>query len=92
MGVNLIYGINTHVHADHVTGTGELKQRFPNMRSVLSKESTAMADIHIAHGDKIEFGNFELEVRATPGHTNGKFKEFGKMVKLTLDKDIFVNL
>jgi hypothetical protein len=68
----LIYGLNTHVHADHVTGTGELKRRFPNMKSVLSRESGAMADVHISHGDKIEFGNFELEVRATPGHTNGK--------------------
>ena len=71
LGLTLRYGLNTHCHADHVTGTGELKKRVPDMQSVISTASGAQADIHVQAGDKIEFGNRYVEVRATPGHTDG---------------------
>jgi sulfur dioxygenase len=71
LGLNLLYGINTHAHADHITGTYLLKQTFPTMKSIIATKSTAKADIHIDDGDHIEFGSRHLEVRATPGHTNG---------------------
>lgn len=71
LGLNLIYAINTHVHADHVTGTGLIKTKVPGVKSVISKASGAQADIRIEPGDKISFGNLFLEVRATPGHTLG---------------------
>jgi sulfur dioxygenase len=70
LGLNLIYAINTHVHADHVTGTGELKKRITSCKSVIA-EPKAKADVHIKHGDIIKFGNFQLECRSTPGHTDG---------------------
>ncbi|KAK2568353.1 Persulfide dioxygenase ETHE1-like protein [Acropora cervicornis] len=56
LDLNLIYAMNTHVHADHVTGTGILKN-LTNCKSVIAKISGAKADA--------------LEVRSTPGHTNG---------------------
>ena len=34
--------------------------------------SGAIADIHVEPGEKVKFGEHELEIRATPGHTNGK--------------------
>lgn len=71
LGLTLIYAINTHVHADHVTGTGVIKNKVPGVKSIISKASNAKADIFVAHGDKIHFGNLFLEVRATPGHTVG---------------------
>ncbi|XP_014672444.1 PREDICTED: persulfide dioxygenase ETHE1, mitochondrial-like isoform X2 [Priapulus caudatus] len=69
--LNLKYALNTHVHADHVTGTGLLKKTFPQCRSVLSELSGGKADIYVKHGDKVSVGGLNLEVRATPGHTNG---------------------
>ena len=63
--------VNTHVHADHITGSGRLKNFLPNVKSVISQASKAKADIHIKEGDKIQFGNEFLHVLATPGHTNG---------------------
>ena len=37
------------------------------------QESGGLADVYVNHGDFIEFGSgHKLEVRATPGHTNGK--------------------
>lgn len=70
-GLTLKYAVNTHCHADHITGTGELKKRLPSCKSVISGSSGAQADVFIKEGDYIHFGNLSLEVAATPGHTNG---------------------
>lgn len=54
-----------------MTGTGKLKKRLPGVKSVIAAASGAPADVLVNHGDRIAFGNLYLEVRATPGHTNG---------------------
>jgi sulfur dioxygenase len=71
LDLNLVYGVNTHAHADHITGTYLLKQRVPQMKSVIATSSGAKADLHIGEGDKIVFGHRFVSARATPGHTNG---------------------
>nr|CAB3243893.1 persulfide dioxygenase ETHE1, mitochondrial-like [Phallusia mammillata] len=71
LDVKLVYGLNTHVHADHITGTGKLKQALPCCKSVLSDKSGGKADVYLGHMDSLKFGNQTLEARATPGHTNG---------------------
>ncbi|XP_060187219.1 persulfide dioxygenase ETHE1 homolog, mitochondrial [Lycium barbarum] len=71
LGLKLIYAINTHVHADHVTGSGLIKTKLPGVKSIISKASNAKADLFVEPGDKIYFGDIFLEVRATPGHTLG---------------------
>ncbi|KAL5989980.1 Polypeptide N-acetylgalactosaminyltransferase 3 [Asimina triloba] len=70
LGLKLIYAINTHVHADHVTGTGLIKGRMPGVKSIISKASSSKADILVEGGDKICFGNLFLQVHPTPGHTH----------------------
>lgn len=65
--------MNTHVHADHITGTGKLKEKIPTCKSVIAAAGGAKADVLLNEGDKIQFGKFELEARSTPGHTNGTF-------------------
>lgn len=71
LGLQLIYAMNTHVHADHVTGTGLIKSKMPGVKSVISEASKAKADVFVNGGDKIYVGNLFLEVRPTPGHTQG---------------------
>ncbi|KAM4650516.1 persulfide dioxygenase ETHE1, mitochondrial [Discoglossus pictus] len=71
LGLKMIYAANTHCHADHITGTGMLKKLLPGCKSVISKDSGALADLHIQEGDHVKFGNFSLEARSTPGHTDG---------------------
>lgn len=71
LGFTLAYTLDTHVHADHITGAGDLRARF-GCRSVLSAKGGApCVDIAAADGDVIEFGGCALEIRATPGHTDG---------------------
>ena len=71
LGVDLVYAINTHVHADHVTGSGFLRKCIPGLKSVLGATSGGKADMYVKHGDKLQVGELEIEARNTPGHTNG---------------------
>ncbi|XP_057618220.1 persulfide dioxygenase ETHE1, mitochondrial isoform X1 [Chionomys nivalis] len=71
LGLKLLYAVNTHCHADHITGSGALRSLLPGCQSVISRLSGAQADVHIEEGDSIRFGSFALETRASPGHTPG---------------------
>ncbi len=69
--LTLLYTLETHVHADHVTGASALKEILGS-RIALSEASGAEgADRYLADRDRVEFGDRYLEVRATPGHTSG---------------------
>jgi sulfur dioxygenase len=71
LGLRLVAVLDTHVHADHVTAQGLLRQRF-GAKSVMSERSGAVcADVLVKQGDRVAFGRHELEVRETPGHTSG---------------------
>lgn len=59
------------MHADHITGTGYLKQLLPGTISVISKSSGAKADEFLENESKLKFGDFTLMGVSTPGHTNG---------------------
>jgi len=71
LGLSLKYVMNTHVHADHITGTGRLKKLLPGCQSVLSARSGGKADLLVKDGDRIQFGSSSLLVAETPGHTAG---------------------
>lgn len=71
LGLKLVATLDTHVHADHVTAAWLLKQR-SGSRILLSAASGANeADTLLLHGDRVAFGKRQIEVRATPGHTDG---------------------
>lgn len=71
LNLDLAWTLETHVHADHVTGASLLKKQL-GCQIGLSKESGAEnADRYLSHGDRIVFGERHLYVRATPGHTSG---------------------
>lgn len=59
-------------------------------KSAISAASKADADIKLKEGDKLTFGKYELEVRSTPGHTNGKIHgAVDDMGMIYLRKDFF---
>ncbi len=65
------YVLDTHVHADHVTAAWLLK-RACGAEIVLSRRyRIECVDVPVDHGEVLAFGNCSLEVRATPGHTDG---------------------
>lgn len=64
--------VNTHVHADHITGTSRLKTLLPGCKSMISRNSGAEADILLESFDQVQFGRHHLAVLPTPGHTEGQ--------------------
>ena len=71
LGINLKYILETHVHADHITGAWSLKQE-TGAEIILSEFAGAKrADKKLKDGEELTFGNYKLRAIATPGHTNG---------------------
>ncbi|MCB9664267.1 MAG: MBL fold metallo-hydrolase [Alphaproteobacteria bacterium] len=71
LGLRLQWTVETHVHADHVTG-GWLLKRELGSGTVLGHGGGAdCADRLVHQGDRIAFGERWIEVRETPGHTDG---------------------
>jgi sulfur dioxygenase len=71
LGLTLIATLETHVHADHVTGASLLKQRTGSKIMVAKASGAVGADRYLVQDDVIAFGARRLLVRATPGHTSG---------------------
>ncbi len=72
LALDLRYIIETHVHADHITSSCPLKQKFTNAKIVLGESNpVACADILIKDGENLEFGNYSIKAMSTPGHTDG---------------------
>ena len=71
LGVNLRYVLDTHVHADHVTGAGRLRELFGAQTLVSAGSGVDCADRLAEDGDVLEFGAHALLARRTPGHTSG---------------------
>ncbi|MFZ2987002.1 MBL fold metallo-hydrolase, partial [Ideonella sp.] len=71
LGLRLRATLDTHVHADHVTGAWQLKTRTGSQIMVAEAAHAANTDRPLRHGDTVAFGQRHLQVRATPGHTNG---------------------
>ncbi len=71
LGVKLINVLDTHCHADHVTGAWLMQQSHGSRIGLASTVGAEHVDIPLQHGDRVEFGGRFLEVRATPGHTDG---------------------
>lgn len=71
LGLSLVATLETHVHADHVTGAWLLKQRLGSAIAVSRAGGAQGADRLLDDGDRIAFGMRSFGVRATPGHTGG---------------------
>jgi len=71
LNLKLLYTLDTHVHADHVTGAWVLKRALGSRIGVALHSGAQGFDVGIEAGDKIQFGTRYVEARATPGHTNG---------------------
>jgi len=70
LGLTLRYATDTHVHADHITSAGDLREATGCQTGVGIGGDVACADLALKDGDEIKFGDHTLQVLATPGHTD----------------------
>ena len=71
LGLRLIATLETHVHADHVTGAWLHRQGCGSNIAVSAAAGAQGANQLLEPGDRIALGARHLQVRATPGHTDG---------------------
>jgi sulfur dioxygenase len=69
LSLTLLWTLETHVHADHVTGAARLRDRLHSRIALATAARAEGADCNLNDGDRIGFGSRFLMVRATPGHT-----------------------
>ena len=68
--LKLVKVIDTHIHADHITGLNELNKRTNCTRIMGEKTKSEVIDLRVKDSEKIEIENIKLEAIYTPGHTD----------------------
>ena len=70
LDLKLVKVIDTHIHADHITGLNELKKRTNCTRVMGEKSKSEVIDLKIKDGETIKVESIELKAIYTPGHTD----------------------
>ncbi len=70
LGLKLIYALDTHIHADHITGAGEIRRRLGIKTAVSQHAEIGCVDIALEEGQELSLGGHTIRVLETPGHTN----------------------
>ena len=73
LDLKLVKAVDTHLHADHVTGLGALRDR-THCITVMGEQTHAdVVSMRVAEGDRIEIEGLRLDVIYTPGHTDDSY-------------------
>ncbi|PJZ70957.1 Zn-dependent hydrolase [Leptospira perolatii] len=70
LGLDLIYILETHIHADHITGADAVRKRTTAKTAASALAGIECIDIPLKDGQKLWLGNKAITAIATPGHTN----------------------
>lgn len=70
LGLNLVYVLDTHIHADHITGAGEIRKRTKAKTAVSHQAQVQCVDISLDDGQELKLGEKSIMVISTPGHTD----------------------
>jgi sulfur dioxygenase len=73
LDLKLVKAVDTHLHADHVTGLGELRDR-THCITIMGEETKAdVVSMRVSDGDKVTIEGITLDVMYTPGHTDDSY-------------------
>jgi len=70
LDVKLVKALDTHVHADHITGLGALRDRTQCVTVMSDMSKVDVVSMRVADGDMINLEGISLKTLYTPGHTN----------------------
>lgn len=70
LGLKLVIAADTHIHADHITGLGALREHTGCVTAMGAHSRASCASLKVTEGARLELGGLSLEVLYTPGHTD----------------------
>jgi sulfur dioxygenase len=73
LDLKLVKAIDTHLHADHITGLGALRDRTRCITVMGEQSSVDVVSMRIADGDRLGIEGVSLDVAYTPGHTDDSY-------------------
>ena len=71
LGLKVKYVLDTHVHADHITASGELRKRLGAKVGINRVYGLTCPDVQLVDNQELSFGPYVLKAISTPGHTEG---------------------
>jgi len=73
LDLRLVKAVDTHLHADHVTGLGALRDRTQCITVMGENTKADVVSMRVGEGDRIEIEGLRLDVLYTPGHTDDSY-------------------
>ncbi len=73
LNLRLVKAVDTHLHADHVTGLGELRDRTQCITIMGEQSKADVVSMRVSDGDKVMIEGLSLDVMYTPGHTDDSY-------------------
>ena len=73
LGLKLVYTLDTHIHADHITSALQLKREAGSRIVYPATSRVACADLNVEDGASVAIGSIEVKALHTPGHTDDHF-------------------
>ncbi|HKA71240.1 MAG TPA: MBL fold metallo-hydrolase, partial [Xanthobacteraceae bacterium] len=71
--LKLVKAVDTHLHADHITGLGALRDRTRCITVMGEQSSVDVVSMRVAEGDRVQIEGLSLDVLYTPGHTDDSY-------------------
>ena len=73
LDLKLVKAVDTHVHADHITGLGALRDRTRCITVMGEQSGVDVVSVRLVEGDHIDVEGISLEALYTPGHTDDSY-------------------
>jgi sulfur dioxygenase len=73
LDLRLVKAVDTHLHADHVTGLGALRDRTHCVTAMGEQSNVDVVSMRLSDGDKLQVEGLALDVVYTPGHTDDSY-------------------
>ena len=73
LDLRLVKAVDTHLHADHITGLGALRDTTHCITVMGEQSSVDVVSMRVADGDRVRIEGIELEAMYTPGHTDDSY-------------------
>ena len=73
LDLRLVKAVDTHLHADHITGLGALRDRTHSITVMGEQSSVDVVSMRLADGDRLQIEGVSMDVIYTPGHTDDSY-------------------